>query len=53
MWTLLREEDGTTAIEYALIGSIVSIAIIAGVLALSDNLNVMFTQVSGAVDGAI
>ena len=46
----LKEENATTSIEYALIGTLVAIAIITGVSLLGDNLNTLyFKKVSDEV----
>ena len=47
----LRTDDGATAIEYALIASIVSLAIISGVMLWSDNVVAMFDRIQTAVAG--
>ena len=44
-----RDERGVTAIEYALIGVLVSIAILGGVTTYSTSLNAKFTLVSTAM----
>ncbi|CAN5194900.1 hypothetical protein BH10PSE9_BH10PSE9_08360 [soil metagenome] len=43
----LLDQSGSTALEYALIGSIVSIAIIAGAIALGNKLNNSFSFFAG------
>lgn len=45
----LDSEKGVTAIEYALIASLIAIAIIVGITLLGTNLNAMFTYVAGKV----
>jgi pilus assembly protein Flp/PilA len=42
----LKDSKGTTAIEYALIASGISIAIVVAVTAIGTSLNTMFTSVS-------
>ena len=42
-----KEEDGATAIEYGLIAAILSVAIIAAVSGVRDELNETFESVSG------
>jgi pilus assembly protein Flp/PilA len=42
----MREEAGTTAIEYGLIAAGISIAIIIAVTSLGSSLNTTFTSVS-------
>jgi Flp pilus assembly pilin Flp len=44
-----RDERGVTAIEYALIGFLVGIAILGGVTTYSTSLNVTFTLVGNAM----
>ena len=41
-----QDESGVTAIEYALIGSIVSIAIVIGATALGSTLNGIFQSIA-------
>jgi pilus assembly protein Flp/PilA len=43
---LLADQSGATALEYALIGSVVSVAILAGVTALSGRLGVMYSNIA-------
>lgn len=42
-----REEDGVTAIEYALIASLISLALVGGATTLGGKLDDMFTFISG------
>ena len=42
-----QDKSGVTAIEYALIGSIVSIAIVIGATALGSPLNGIFQSIAG------
>ena len=49
----LHDEEGATAIEYALIGSLVSTFIIISVLAFSAALSNVFDTWSNAVQGAV
>ena len=44
-----RDERGVTAVEYALIGVLVGIAIIGGVNTFSTSLNAKFTLVDAAM----
>ena len=50
---LLKSRAGTTAIEYALIGSLLSIAILGGAAAVGTDVSALYgdvqTQVSAAV----
>ena len=43
---LAKDESGATSIEYALIGGLISIAIVVGATALGSKLNVMFAAIS-------
>jgi pilus assembly protein Flp/PilA len=47
--TFLSENSGATAIEYALISSLIAIAIIGGVTALGTRLSAEFSEVSAAL----
>ena len=47
----LRNERGTTAIEYGLIAGLIFLAILAGVNLFAANANTMFGKISGAVSG--
>lgn len=46
----LRDCSGATALEYALIGSLVSIAIVAAVTVVGVNVNGMFSTMSSKFD---
>ena len=46
-----RSETASTAIEYALTGMLVSIAIIVGSIALGSQLDIMFQGLAGKVLG--
>jgi pilus assembly protein Flp/PilA len=43
---LIGDESGTTAIEYALIGSLVSVVIIGAASVIGTNLAAIFTTIS-------
>lgn len=47
----LKNEDGATAIEYALIAAGISLAIVASVFAFGDDLEGLFDNLTGALDG--
>lgn len=47
------DESGATAVEYALIGVLVSVAILNGVALLSGNLNTIFDAVATAFTNAV
>lgn len=49
---LVRDESGTTAIEYGLIAGLVAVAIIAALTALGVSLDGLFTAVGTEVDNA-
>ena len=49
----LRDESGVTAIEYALLGSLIAVAIVASVTTVGLNLNVLYEMVASKVQGAI
>jgi pilus assembly protein Flp/PilA len=46
---LYRDEDGATAIEYALVAALVSIAVIGGLILLGGNVEALFTRVATAL----
>ncbi len=48
----LNNEEGATAIEYALIAAGISLAVVAAVFAFGDQLEVLFGRLTGALDGA-
>ena len=48
VFALLKDESGATAIEYALIASLISIGILAGATAVGTGLNSIFGSVSSA-----
>ena len=41
----VKNESGTTAIEYGLIAALISVAIIGGATALGSGLNTLFTEI--------
>lgn len=47
--SFIRNENGATSIEYAVIASGIAIAILATVNTLGSNVNVMWTTVSTAL----
>ncbi len=47
--SLLKSEDGATAIEYGLIAGLVAIIIIAGLTILGTDLSNMFNQVANTI----
>jgi pilus assembly protein Flp/PilA len=49
---LLRDESGVTSIEYALMGSLVAMAILVSVSTLGLNLKELYEMVAGRVQEA-
>ncbi|WP_420960392.1 Flp family type IVb pilin [Brucella sp. IR073] len=47
----LRDQSGSTAIEYCLIGALISLAILAGLLQLSANLDATFRLLGAFITG--
>jgi len=45
----LSDESGATAIEYALIASLIAVAIIAAVQTVGTKVSTVFTEVGGAL----
>ena len=45
----MREEDGTTAVEYGLMIALISAALVASVLLLGTNLTTRFNTVAGII----
>ena len=45
----MREEDGTTAVEYGLMIALISAALVAAVALLGANLATNFTNIAGFV----
>jgi len=48
--TFIRNEDGATAIEYALIASLIAVAIITAVQTVGTKVSTVFTEVGGALN---
>jgi len=44
---LLKDEEGVTALEYALIAGLIAVAIIVGATLLGTNINSMFNYIAG------
>lgn len=42
----LRDETGATAMEYALIGSLISLTIIGGAIMIADEVGALFVRVA-------
>lgn len=49
MRRLVRDEHGVTAIEYALLASLIAVAIVGAVTLLSGSVSNLFTAVSSAL----
>lgn len=49
----LREEEGVTAIEYALIAALIAVVIIVGATAVGLNINALFTHIAGQLAGTM
>lgn len=47
--SLRRDESGATAIEYALIGSLISTVIIGALLLLNGSMTDVYSQIRGAI----
>lgn len=47
---LIRGEDGATAIEYALIASMIAMAIVAGVQLMGTQLSTTYLQIGNALN---
>lgn len=50
--SLLRDEDGANAVEYALIMALVAVFIIAGVLAMSGAIGTLFNSMATCLGDA-
>ena len=51
--TFLKDDSGTTVIEYGLIVSLISVAIFAAVMTLGDSVETAFTSVNDDMIAAI
>jgi pilus assembly protein Flp/PilA len=47
LFRLLRDENGATAIEYALIAGGIALAIVSAISALGGNVSAKFTDIQG------
>ena len=52
MKSFIQEEEGVTAIEYALIAALIAIVIIGGATAVGQNINNLFLTVATALKNA-
>lgn len=50
---LWRDETGATAIEYALVAALISVAVIAGASALGVNIGAVFDSISASITAAV
>ena len=50
---IFRDEDGATAIEYALIATLIAVAAITAFRGLGDQISSTFNHVATAVSGSI
>lgn len=48
--SFFRDDDGSTAIEYGLIASLIIIAIIAAVTSFADNTSSMYTDIADSME---
>jgi pilus assembly protein Flp/PilA len=51
--SFLRDESGTTAIEYSLIGALISVVCIVGMTLVGTQLTAMYTTVSNVITPAL
>ena len=49
---LIKNDDGVTAIEYALIAALIALAIITSAIVVGQSLNDIFNSVSNAFGGS-
>ncbi len=53
MWSfrdLVRDEDGATGIEYALIASLIAMAIVTGVRLMGTQLSTVYVEIGNALN---
>lgn len=48
-WKWLRDDRGVTSIEYALLGSLIAIAILGSVVALGGGVRALYQMISAAM----
>lgn len=51
LWRLVKDEKGTTAIEYALIAFGISVAILLSVQLMGSDVSALYDRVDGALPG--
>jgi pilus assembly protein Flp/PilA len=49
IFAFLRDEEGASAIEYALLVTLIALAIVAGATALGTNIGALFTSAAGKI----
>ena len=47
----VKDEDGVTSVEYAIMAALVALVVIAGATILGTNTNDTFTNVAGVIPG--
>lgn len=52
MKKIWQDDDGATAVEYALMVALIAVAIIVAVRSLGTSVSVKFDEVATAIDGA-
>ena len=50
---ILRTDDGATAIEYALIASLISVAVAAAINHMGSQMNAMYATIGAALSSAL
>jgi pilus assembly protein Flp/PilA len=48
----LKDEDGVTSVEYAIMAALIALVVIAGATILGNNTNATFNTVAGVIPGA-
>lgn len=48
----LKDEDGVTSVEYAIMAALIALVVIAGATILGNNTNATFNTVAGRIPGA-
>lgn len=51
--TFQQDESGVTSIEYALLGSLIAMAIVSSVAILGENVEALYTMVANEVQCAV
>ena len=52
-WKLLRDDRGVTAIEYALLGALIAIVILASVVAVGSGVRSLYEDIAQKIAAAI